>query len=296
MNRRPLGFGVLGSLLAFLTGSASALTLTPSTDGTTLANAIIGPGVTITSVPSYVGAENQSASFTGGVASGVGFESGIVLTTGDATAIGGLNVAPIETRATGDGAPDLNVDIGGLGDADLTALAGYDTYDAAVLQFDFRFGDGTTGGNSLFVNFVFASEEYLDFVDTPFNDVFAFWVDGANIALVGGDPVTVNTLNDVANSAFYRNNVDNTNGVPNLGIPIRYDGLTTVITARATDLGPGTHTLKLAIADTEDEIFDAGVFIEGGTFSSEPPAAPEPSVLALSACLLLALALRTRAG
>jgi len=54
--------------------------------------------------------------------------------------------------------------------------------------------------------------------------------------------------------------------------------------------------MVLAVADTSDHILDAGVFIQGGTFSSEPinPDIPEPGTLALLGGGLLALGLARR--
>jgi hypothetical protein len=182
-------------------------------------------------------------------------------------------------------ADDLSTSVGTAGDSQLSSLSGFTTEDASVLQFDFRFGDGTIGGD-LFFNFVFASEEYINFVGTEFNDVFGFFVDGVNIATIGGQAITVNTVNGTTNSAFYRNNVDNTNGYPNLGLNVRFDGLTTVIVAQRLGLGPGTHTMKFAVADASDSILDSAVFLEAGAFSSEnpnPPGIPEPATVALLA-------------
>ncbi len=80
--------------------------------------------------------------------------------------------------------------------------AGHATNDAAVLEFDFVPTQGTAS-----FRYVFASDEYLEFVD-QFNDVFAFYVDGVNIALIPGTntPVAINTVNPGDNASFFVNN------------------------------------------------------------------------------------------
>ncbi|OOP55722.1 MAG: hypothetical protein AYP45_13160 [Candidatus Brocadia carolinensis] len=55
--------------------------------------------------------------------------------------------------------------------------------------------------------YVFASEEYNEFVGAGFNDVFGFFVDGVNIALIPSTtmPVAIDNVNLSNNSAFYIN-------------------------------------------------------------------------------------------
>ena len=288
-------------LSMFVTSSIQALPIvvTPTDVATTLVNAIIGSGITVVGAPTYIGTSTQSGTFTDGgdAATGVGFESGIVLTSGVATSIIGPNTNGPESFGVGVVDDDVSTSLGTAGDADLSALAGGSTNDAAVLEFSFQFGDGS-GGGDLFFNFVFASEEYIDYINSIFNDVFGFFVDGVNVALVPGtsDPITINTVNSSTNAGFYRNNVDNNNGIPNLGLDLAFDGLTTVITAQALGLGAGVHTMKFAVADTADGILDAGVFLQAGSFSNEPPPkpVPEPGIIGLLGLGLIGISLTRR--
>ena len=70
------------------------------------------------------------------------------------------------------------------GDADLDALVAPGlTQDAAILEFDV-----IPVGNTMSVRFVFASEEYNEFVGSDFNDVIAVYVNGVNCANYNGLP------------------------------------------------------------------------------------------------------------
>jgi hypothetical protein len=262
--------------------NAMALSVTTTSNGSILANTILGSGITI--VPGsigYNGAPAASGTFTGGIASGIGIESGIILTSGTASLAEGPNKSG--TAGEANGFP---------GDSSLNSLVpGFSTQDASTLTFDF-----TTAGGDLFFKYVFASEEYNEFTNSPFNDVFGFFLDGSNIALIPGTttPVSINNVNggnplgtNASNPIFYRNN-DLNNGGPFFNV--QYDGFTTVFTATRLGLGAGTHTIKLAIADAVDNILDSGVFIQGGTFSDTPTptsSVPEPtSILLMSSGIL----------
>ncbi|WP_100639740.1 choice-of-anchor L family PEP-CTERM protein [Marinobacter salexigens] len=256
---------------AVICQSASALVIdSTSTDGNAMANALVGSGITISNV-NYVGGSNQSGFFSDG-SSVLGIDSGLILTTGSAWSAPGPN--------TSDGA---STTVGTPGDADLDALIPQNTRDAAVLTFDFESNSG-----DLFFNYVFASEEYNEYVDSSFNDVFAFFVDGVNIAEApDGQAVSINNVNcgnpysGIGPNCDYYNNNDLNDGGPYFDI--EYDGFTDVFVASILGLSAGSHSMKIAIADAGDSALDSAVFLQGGSFSDTPPevSVPEPGSLAL---------------
>lgn len=263
-----------------LPNKAMALSVTTTNDGSVLAGTILGGGVTITPGSiSYSGAAGASGTFTDGVSSGLGIESGIILTSGSAASAVGPNVNDATTTINSLG-----------GDADLNGLIpGYTTYDATLLEFDF-----TTTGGDLYFNYVFASEEYNEWVNSSFNDVFGFFLNGTNIALIPSTstPVAIDNVNTAVNPAYYNNNDPSDTATP---FDIEYDGFTTVFTAMALGLGSGSHHIKLAIADAGDHSLDSAVFLQAGSFSDEPTnGVPEPSTLLLMGSGMAGLALFRR--
>jgi hypothetical protein len=118
---------------------------------------------------------------------------------------------------------------------------------------------------------VFASEEYNEFAGSAFNDIFAFFLNGENIALIPGTniPVSINNINANTNSAFFRNNDPSDLEEP-LPFNTEFDGFTVVLAASAFVTPGETQRLKIAIADTSDSILDSAVFIKQGSLSTLP--------------------------
>jgi hypothetical protein len=258
-------------LIGGTAGNAFAITVTPETDASDLVDNILGGGVTIIGTPTLTGTSAScipTGTFTDGFFSGLGIDEGIVITSGEVTLIDNTNDADNSSCTSGE-----------PGDADLTAIVGDTTFDAAVLTFDFEFGDGTIGGD-LFFEYALGSEEYNEFVNSEFNDVFALFVDGVNVAIVPTtvDEVAINSVNcdnpfnppSGSNCGFYNNNDPND---PAATFNFEYDGFTDTFTAEVLGLTPGTHTMEIKIADTSDTFLDSGVFIKGESFSGEEPAA-----------------------
>jgi hypothetical protein len=243
-----------------------------------LANALVGPGVTVSGV-TYTGAKRAAGKFSGG-ASSILFDNGIILDTGKvqtyptdpacSQGVEGPNTCHENPPKYG---TENTTAFGTSGDTQLTALSGFKTYDAAILEFDFvpQFA-------GIQFKYVFSSDEYSDYSNTQFNDVFAFFINGTNCALTpDGKPVSVNTINsgnDITggdttphNPLLFRDNVRPTPGT----IDSQMDGLTTVLTCTAT-VNPGVNNhMKLAIADASDNFFDSAVFLQGGSLISVVP-------------------------
>lgn len=241
---------------------------------------LLGGGVTAFNI-TYNGVATPPAdqpgrgSFTA-VNSNIGLDAGVILSTG--RVIDAANPATFfASNANNTGS-----------DPDLVALSGQVINDRSVLEFDF-----IPTGDTLRFRYVFASEEYPDYVCTNFNDAFGFFLSGpgitgpftgnsANIALVPGTnvPVTINTVNSgtpggffptpqicaaadpnwQANSQYYINNAG--------GTTVAYGGFTVVLTAFALVQCGETYHIKLAIGDGGDSSFDSAVFLEAGSFTS----------------------------
>ena len=250
-------------LLASVSTARADLIVTPiggAVTATTLASTLASgsSGLTINSA-TYTGANIASGLFTG-EAGILGLTSGILLTSGSVNNVVGPNNQSGATGANGV-----------AGDAALSALAGQTTFDASILTINF-----TPTGNNISFSYVFGSEEYPEFVN-QFNDVFAFFVNGTNFALIPGTntPVSINSINAGVNSGLF---VSNTSGVRNTQL----DGFTTVLSFVAPVTPNVQNTLRLAIADSRDNILDSAVFLQGGTFSvcgtPGQPACPGGSV------------------
>ena len=246
---KTLLFSSLFVVVLFCQVSKGALQVTPSVDGNLLVADFLGGGVPVSNVQ-YIGQPSQCGFFSVGTSSnvGLGFDSGIVLTTGDVN----LAVGPNQSEGS-------SANLGTAGDADLDLLTSNNTFDAAVLEFDFELA---TNAEVTF-DFIFASEEYLEYVNFDFNDGFALLLNGTNIALLPNSniEVCIDNVNNVSNPQFY---VDNPQ--VSQAFDLEYDGFTVPIQATTGLLPAGTHHLKIVIADAGDSALDSAVFLKSSSF------------------------------
>jgi len=255
------------TLLIGFASQAQSISVTDINDANQLANLLVGDNAGITIVNAvFTGADSSAGSFNGGT---FGIESGILLTSGSVYNAVGPNLEAGST--TENNTP---------GDADLEELIEpFPTNDAASLQITF-----IPSGGVLHLNYVFASEEYNEFVCSTFNDPFGFFISGGaysnqSIANIPGTdiPVSINNVNSgtvgsngsaanctaeqLGNSEYFVNNIGGQN--------TEYDGLTSVLPISIPVVPNTEYTIKLVVADASDTELDSGVFIESGSFTAQ---------------------------
>jgi outer membrane protein OmpA-like peptidoglycan-associated protein len=239
---------------------------------------LIGKGVVIGNV-TYRGAKHAIGLYKD-ESKQVGIGEGIILSSGNVFYSAGPNKSPRTGWASNTG-----------GDDDLNKITRGQTHDAAVLEFDF-----ITASENLVFNFVFASEEYQEYVGSKFNDVFGFFLTGPNADHVnlatlpdGKTAITINNVNHETGEDYYVDNPYHNNtdafvwdvrkqkvvknkrfqkSVEPPGYNVQFDGFTIVLEARYLVIPNEIYHIKMAIADVSDGILDSGVFLEGGSFQS----------------------------
>lgn len=200
------------------------------------------------------------------------FREGIILSTGDIVDAKGPNFST-----------NISGELGGYTtDPDLDLFASDSLFDVTGLEFDFVPFDSVVE-----FRFLFASEEYCEFVGSEFNDVFGFFVSGpgldgpfsnnaVNVALIPGteDYVTINSVNHLVNNNYYIPNETRNDAAhcrklyqPSFLEETEYDGLTTPIKARFKVIPCATYHIRLVVADVADPLLDSGVFLEARSFN-----------------------------
>ena len=127
-------------------------------------------------------------------------QKGLILSSGNSYNVAGYNNSHNQSSTFGDVMkPEADQDLAGIIKGKL--------YDICSIEFDFVPLD-----NSIQFNYQFGSDEYPEYVDSPYNDVFAFIVSddstSRNIALIPGTqvPVSINTVNFKTNSEHFIDN------------------------------------------------------------------------------------------
>ena len=242
-------------------------------------NNLIGPGVTVSNV-TFTGSATQIGEFSDAT-SNIGFQGGIVLSSGAVTELVG-------TSNNTTAGQTIN---SGISDNDLLSIAQSvtsnpssgninSTDDLASLEFDF-----VAVSNVVSFNFVFGSDEYTQWINSSFNDVFGFFVSGpgitgpyaspaafpngsVNLALVPNTnlPITISTI------------YPSLNGLPGLneqyyvpgGLGNTLNGYTTPIPITFNVQCGETYHFKFAVADCQDDYLSTAVFLQDDSFFSPP--------------------------
>lgn len=243
--------------------------VSPDPSTTLIANSLATPQTVLT-VTNVNCAEGAYATFAAADNTNLGAKKGLLLTTGQATnAIGPNNSSSLGTN-NGAGFEDPELD-------SLSILNGNGSlsHDACSVELDVY-----VNTDELSFEYIFGSEEYPEFVNSSFNDIFAFLVSGPgiqgipqignkkNIAVLpdaNSTFVQINSVNNEQNWQYYRNNANNNAGN---GQSVQYDGMTSdklgikkTLTAHTKVTPCNTYKLRLAIADRGDGAYDSGVFI-----------------------------------
>ncbi len=243
-------------------------------------NILVGGGVTISNI-SFYGDSSQIAFFNNGGSFGI--VEGIIMSTGYALDADSNGVPfTFNTPPSGSGCNPLANPVCN----DLLVLANQvpnllgqsfsvnGLNDMCLLEFDF-----VPQSDTVSFNYSFGSEEYLQYINTEFNDVFGFFISGPgisgpysspvnfpngaiNIASIPNSspslPITVSSVHPNYNAQFY--NTGNSF--------ISYNGYTDMFTAKVAVIPCETYHITLAIADGTDDFLDSGVFLEANSFKS----------------------------
>ncbi|MFH1936266.1 MAG: choice-of-anchor L domain-containing protein [Bacteroidota bacterium] len=247
-----------------------------------VASWLVGNGISISNVKfngsSASITSNQIGTFTtaGTALTELGLNAGIVMTSGTAVNTVGPNNTCGKSFAAGtSGDPDLNI------------IAGVNTHDAAVLEFDF-----IPESDTLRFRYVFGSEE-IWYYCYSYNDAFGFFLSGpgingtfsnnaVNIAIMPGSMswVTLNNMCDNPDAIWCNAPVNcpksghpppsyaNCQDPLGKGVNLQYNGLTYIFTAWYAVIPCSTYHIKLAVGDALDQALDSGVFLEKNSFSA----------------------------
>ncbi|TDE37115.1 choice-of-anchor L domain-containing protein [Antarcticimicrobium sediminis] len=234
--------------------TASELSIDTSASAMDMAESMFGSGINIVSA-SYTGDSDASGIYTNGDADAPDLtpsDTGVILSTGEAEDV---------TNSSGDANTSTNTSTNNYdpGDSDLTALAGYQTYDAAVFEATF-----VPDGDTLTMQVTFSSEEYLEYVHSGFNDTVGIWVNGVQAEMtVGTGDISIDNINDVDNENLYLDNPrdDDTYNT-------EMDGLTVTLTLKAPVNAGEENTIKIGIADAGDAIYDSNLLIAGDSIQT----------------------------
>ncbi len=217
-----------------------------SANAMAMANAIFGSGVTVTGA-SYSGDNRSSAIFSNGDAlspDATPSDTGVILSTGRADRYTQSNGDPNRATNTSTNTSGAN------NDSDFNAAAGANTYDASYLEVDFT----SPSAGFMSMQFIFASEEYPEYVNSFYQDMVGVWVNGSIVDMSIGDGDTdPGNINAADNGNLFINNTSDDYNT-------EMDGFTVTLSLKIPIVA-GTNSIKIGIADVADSNYDSNLLI-----------------------------------
>jgi len=229
---------------------ANELPINNNASAIQMAEEMFGAGVTVVDAD-YYGDRRSSGTYSNGDSISEGVtpgDTGVILSTGRTSnftkSSGSSNTNTSNSTSTNTSGVNNN--------AAFNAAAGTRTYDASFMEVEF-----IPDGDTLTLQFVFASEEYPEYVNSLYQDFIGVWVNGQQVDLAVGDgdidPLNINGGNN--ESLFISNLNDEYN--------TEMDGFTATMTLKMNVNVGEVNTLRIGIADVTDSSYDSTLLIAG---------------------------------
>ncbi|MEM7476661.1 MAG: tandem-95 repeat protein [Planctomycetota bacterium] len=234
-----------------------------------LVSRMLGTGITVTDASLTSGANEQIGFITNmntsmpGVTS---FDEGLIISSGNVSSIGGPNT--YDNTSGYMAHESYSYSKGQSTDANLGTV-----FDLSVLRIEF-----IPEGDKISGNYIFGSEEYIEYTNAGFNDNAAVILNGENISRTpDGQLLSIDTVNKDVNSHLFVDNDTGTSmgGVGNdaaLNSPAPYytemDGFTKTLQFKH-EVTPGeVNVLELKIGDVGDNAWDSWMIFEAESVRS----------------------------
>jgi hypothetical protein len=256
LKRLLLAAATAAPLLLAAPAANAALATTITNDVNTLVNALLAPssGINVSGA-ALVGGPSQQGTYTGFNLDAPGLPTlnmanGVYLTSG----LGNFSVTTNTLN-------NATTSVSSTNDADLSALLASkglnsNTNDVNAITFNFTVADATK--NAVIAQFVFGTDE---FPTQSVTDGMALFIDGVNYAFFPNGNLVSNAG---GNQGFF--NQCAVGSTTDTCYGVEWNGMSNVLTVTGLlNMALATHTFKLVIADTSDQIFDSAVFFAGLT-------------------------------
>lgn len=262
------------SLFYVVTIATAQFSVFATSNANSLVNQIVGSGVQVTNIT--LNCNSLASGIFTATNTNLGLSSGIILSTAEVAEAVGPNDSPGGTLLGTEGCFNSSES---FFDQDIINIEPLAKYDGCALEFDLK-----PACDLLKVNFVFASEEYPEYVAQGYNDAFGFLIwgpnpaggnyNGRNLAVLPGTTtgVSIDNINSTTNPNYYVNN--------ETGSDLEYDGFTKPITSSLSVTTCQTYHLKFIIADAGDCRYSSAVLIAQGGLTCEETQTPQTTAIA----------------